>query len=426
MANEVTDAANGSAWAGFRTSLADYVAAMRDEDCLLLAFRRDDAGEDSPCVRFFAWDATLVRCEIPDNPHLHPAFALTQEQRRRLLDLCWQPPTVGPVGPDGSPAHHIDLPRLAADRLAAAVVTVFTEIWGVPDPALLDAVTSGRPTTPPFAVRPALGEIAGISGVAVPTADAAELRALVHHAIATALGHPPLTDSDGDILLRLSGRTVAVTVDRNIPMVEVYSLVARDIDDRRLAALGVTELNARNHVVLNLVGDAVLAAARVDAAPFVARHLINALADMAEFLDEVGDDMLAELGVNPTAPTPDEDRLPAALEAILRLDRAHPGVVEPDEAARLCGNDRAQLLDYRRICADQVAEWEIAEFEAAVAGQHDDAEHSHDEGAAWARARKLLDAALDRPRPGRRSGSNHGVQLSLFAKPSEATLFDGE
>ena len=303
---------------------------------------------------------------------------------------------------------------------------VFTELWGVPDPALLDAVTSGRPTTPPFAVRPEVDEVAGISGVAVDTVDSDELRQLVHHAIATALGHRPLTDSDGDILLRLSGRTVAVTVDRNIPMVEVYSLVARDIDDRRLAALGVAELNARNHVALNLVGDAVLAAVRVDGAPFVARHLINALADMAEFLEMVDENMLAELGVNSPPPSDDEDRLPAALEAILRLDRAHPGVVEPDEAARLCGNDRAQLLDYRRICADQVAEWEIAEFEAAVAGQHDDAEHSHHEGAAWARARKLLDAALDRPRPGRRSGSNHGVQLSLFAKPSEATLFDGE
>ena len=165
---------------------------------------------------------------------------------------------------------------------------------------------------------------------------------------------------------------------------------------------------------------------RVDAAPFVARHLINALADMAEFLEMVDENMLAELGVNSPTPSDDEDRLPAALEAILRLDRAHPGFVEPDEAARLCGNDRAQLLDYRRICTDQVAEWEIAEFDAAIAGQHDDAEHSHDEATAWARARTLLDAALHRPRPGRRSGSNRGVQLSLFAKPSEGTLFESE
>ena len=140
----------------------------------------------------------------------------------------------------------------------------------------------------------------------------------------------------------------------------------------------------------------------------------------------VDGNVLAELGVNTPAPSDDEGRLPAALKAILRLDRAHPGVVEPDEAARLCGNDRAQLLDYRRICADQVAEWEIAEFEAELAGQRDDAEHAHDEATAWARARRLLDAALHRPRPERRSGSNRGVQLSLFAKPSEGTLFDGE
>lgn len=95
-------------WAEFQRRLADYLAAMQDEDLLVLESGFEELDESQglmPCIQFVVWDGDTVRCEVPSNHYLHPDRALTEAEQTYLTELGWNRPTRGPDDEpdDGSP-----------------------------------------------------------------------------------------------------------------------------------------------------------------------------------------------------------------------------------------------------------------------------------------------------------------------------------
>ncbi|MBD0324369.1 MAG: hypothetical protein ICV72_13435, partial [Aldersonia sp.] len=182
------------AWRRFRGKLADYIMTMSDGDVLLIEYRRTRSSGDSACVQFFAWGGDLVRCEIPSNEYLHPAFRLDERSRERLLELGWLAPS---ERPNGSRSYHLDRPRTRCDEIAAHTVTVLRELWGVPHPALLDCTSGGGPQTPPFTVREAVPPAELDFGSAIHPTSRHHLQMVVQRTMAQVLGTAPPVSETG-------------------------------------------------------------------------------------------------------------------------------------------------------------------------------------------------------------------------------------
>src|SRR6476620_8231262 len=156
MSDNTFDREIDDAWTQLQDRLTRYVHAMEDDDELVMQSQYDsvDDGlvETAACVRFFAWAGDTVRCEVPSNRFLHPARALTEEERDRLIALGWNRPDLCERVDEGngSASYYLDVDREDAERVASMTVTVFREIWDLLHPSFLKAITGGRSETPVF------------------------------------------------------------------------------------------------------------------------------------------------------------------------------------------------------------------------------------------------------------------------------------
>src|SRR5512141_9172 len=120
------DRSTARAWSSFQSRLADHVAAMEDDDVLLVEAESslDDAEGSAPYVQFAAWGADMVRGEVSGNSYLAHDHLLDASGVAALESLGWSAPTYGPDDePDnGSINFHVDLERNHADRLAVMTV----------------------------------------------------------------------------------------------------------------------------------------------------------------------------------------------------------------------------------------------------------------------------------------------------------------
>ncbi|TSE01832.1 hypothetical protein FOS14_00050 [Skermania sp. ID1734] len=276
MPNPFEDSA--VAWIEMRRNLADYIDGMRDGDVLLIEYRRTRSpGGDSACIQFYAWGDGLIRCEVPSNRFLSKGFHTDASE---LVSRGWNAPN---TGRNGSASFYLDRGRGHCDELASKAVALLQELWGIPHPALLESVVHGRPETAPFTIRPAVSFPELEMSTAVRPISAAHLRLLVEATLASAFADAAERDSHGDVTVELGDEWIDVSVVLHEPVVEVWGFIARRVLDRDAAIVELAEWNLEN-IAVDVEAEGIYTTLRVDADPFVPRHLVSAVHEMADVL----------------------------------------------------------------------------------------------------------------------------------------------
>ncbi|MGN7132383.1 T3SS (YopN, CesT) and YbjN peptide-binding chaperone 1 [Rhodococcoides corynebacterioides] len=440
--NEVDtlDGATRSAWATFRTLLADGVAALAAGDTLLIECPHTPSDPAPPCVQFHGWDESVVRCEVLADDYLAPYRAWTASGSALLSELGFHAPPRNAedrsdTADESIPVNwYLDLGHRYADRAADACVRVLRDAWAVPHPSFL-TVTG-----------PADAEVCGIGRtvvspapafdpfVAVRTADAAGRRALVEATLRHLLGFLPDADEDGDYPFRLGPARLYLCPTEDAPFVQILAPVAAGIEDTAHAAEVIADVNRRwPHVKLVLDEDRVVATVDVTVVPFVPQHVLDMLAVMEKFVAEAADDVVTALGARPyldrtgSVTSEPAGRSPLLPESLCRLAEAvweRGADVSVGEVLALCGADRARIADLlalARGCENQSLTRTVWDDERVAASAGLDAR-------VWRMTAALLTAAHRRLVAEARDGSST-VQLDLFGGVDPAggvgdTLFD--
>ncbi|MBC2639033.1 MULTISPECIES: T3SS (YopN, CesT) and YbjN peptide-binding chaperone 1 [unclassified Rhodococcus (in: high G+C Gram-positive bacteria)] len=358
-------------WAEFQRRLADYLAAMRDEDLLVLESGFEELDESQglmPCIQFVVWDGDTVRCEVPSNHYLHPDRALTDAEQTYLTELGWNRPTRGPDDEpdDGSPAFYVDKKLSWSDQLAAMAVAAFRDVWGITHPAFLSTETSStdpEATFDPVALRPPL--VAQLDpGAAVVPRDAEHLHELITLSLVPMLGLLPERDPDGDVPIRMGNTILFVGPLADSVDVQLFAPLVHDISDRTRAAEVTADLNRTwSRIKFVLVDDRLSAFLEVSGNPFVPQHLTDTCKTFAEFLRTVDGDFAARFGgelfftresasdedLEPEPGGRTESRmsstdLPKELLTLFHLDPGPADASDPAVVADVCGHDRDRIL----------------------------------------------------------------------------------
>ncbi|WP_148571984.1 T3SS (YopN, CesT) and YbjN peptide-binding chaperone 1 [Nocardioides caldifontis] len=408
--DDTLEGSTTAGWRQFRARLADHVAAMDDDDLLLIEVEWQDDQEDgaAPYVQLCGWGDDQVRLEAVSNHYLAPAVRLDDEGEATLLALGYEAPSHGPEdGPDGGSANfYVDLDRGCADRAAEMAVRALRDVYGVVHPAFLDV---GALTLPePEVTEP--GEEGEGPEVAYP-GGRDHLQSLVDAALVPFLGHSPEHDEDGDIPVVLDSTVVFVRVLDEVPVVRMFALVVRDVEHPERAAFEVGVLNRDTRLVKFVwTGQSVMASVELPAWPFVGDQLRSALAMTIGVLDQVAPDLAVRLGgrtVIEASPevgaAPAEDPEPersspyvAVLRVLHELDTESPGEVDPVLAAGLCEDDRDLILEVLSRATDREASWRVGLENALDEGDDDEAELCAEELERAVRLIALLRAALRR------------------------------
>lgn len=408
------DRAAAQAWVRFQARLADRLAAMEQDDVLVVEAMVGDDDEPgaAPYVQFCAWGPGLLRGEVASNHVLMVPRELDAEGERALVELGYDAPTYDPdeepaEGADGGSLNFsVDVEQTEADRLAVMSVRALRDVFGVADPALLtgDLADDGRVPSEPAAFERGDEPVA-----AYPHGGHEELSALVDRALTTYFGHEPRHDDDGDIPVDLGGNVLFVRVHESVPVVELFACVVSDVQDLERAAFEVDVLNRDvRFVKFRLAGDAIMADLQLPSWPFVPEHLRAMLAVMSDAVQQVEGDLAQRVGgsrlVDVATDAADDDRpgegadvlvdsegctgdaepdtevaspWQVAEQVLAQLDAEAPGSVTPEVAASICGHDVELILDLigRSRCDAATsllrrALWVVVERQAA----RDDAE----------------------------------------------------
>ncbi|CAM2809332.1 YbjN domain-containing protein [Prescottella defluvii] len=341
------------AWAVFRSSLADRIAAISSDDQVILetVCDTDEADGRVPFLQFTAGagpDGTVVRCELPADVHLPPRRRLTPAEESRLLAQGW----ARPVSPEGDPELDMgDVPALVvekttrwADQLASMAVSMLRETWDVPHPAFLvlhhlgdDAEPAADPAVTP--VRTPLDR-----HVSIRPRDTAHLREAIAHTLTDIYGQAPELDADGDVVLRFGSALALVIANESTPEVQLWAPLVRDISGRTRASELITDLNRRwPYLRFALFEDRLRVMIDMLADPFVPQHLADMVEHLSDFLGGVDEEFANHFGgvlhfpaAEPaTAPetTPTADTVPDAF------------VPEPEPANPPEQMDQMELFD---------------------------------------------------------------------------------
>lgn len=458
------------AWRGFRSRLADHVAAMHPGDGLVLEpLAEESGGPVGPCVQFYAWGTGQVRCEVPSNAHLRDDRRLRPRDERLLRELGWHSPSRGPADPedDGSPAFWMDRPSSWADQLAEVAVTVLREVWGVPHPLFLRSETFGPggigAFEPPAPAPEAAPPVA--TDTAIGPLDPDHLRSLIERTVGDRVGNSPVWDEDGDLVLSVSGVLVFVGVSPHGGSVDVLAPIVHSITGRTRASEILTDLNRQwPHLKFVLVDDRVAVVDHIPATPFVPAHLLASLDRIAGFLDTVDTGFAAHLGGLPMHDhehgrhreyvpeayddeppwSPDlEQDLPVTLLALRDLHVEGRGETETTGLAAIGEWGSSRLEYFLDLSTEQHIGWTTEALDRAAAGDPDGTVEADAKALEWERTTRSLSRALheleqqgparqdpaqrseNRQRRRRRPEPDNPDQPGLFDIPDEPTLFDG-
>ncbi len=350
------DESTAEAWRGFQARLADRVAAMEDDELLLVEVESAVGDEDgaAPYVQLCGWGGDLVRVEAVSNHYLADQHRLDEDEEAVLVELGFSAPTyASDEEPDsGSANFHLDAERTEADRLAVVTVRALREVYGVAHPAFLDADGLQRDEDAPASEEPSPKVPAGAVAV-YPRNGHDQLQSLVDEAMEEHLGRPPWHDDDGDIPVFVGNTIVWVRV-LDVPVVRIFSLLVDEVRAVDRAALEVGVLN-HDHMFPKFVleGRQVWAYYHLPAWPFVPEQFRLALRKMTDGLSRVADDLVMRLGgrrwtdddvAEAEDAEPGAAGLHPALLTLLHLEADAPGSVDPETAAAICDDDRELVL----------------------------------------------------------------------------------
>lgn len=362
------DDAVETAWREFRQRLADHVAAMAEDDSIVVEVPQSHESGAAPYCRVVGGEG-VVRVESLSSVHLDVECELDEEREALLERIGFHRPEAD----DRSEAEAIfwaDLEQREADRAAVMVVRALREVYGVLHPVYLDAAGlepegAVRPLPPkPQRVMPDLAE-------AVQSSSVDEVRAVIDLAVADLYEDAPEWDKDGDLALPTECRLVWVTVHNDSPRVLLSCLLVDDVADEQAALAEVNRLNRAEFGLTFFLTDQRISVTREVglgvAVPQAVRGEINRL------LSQV-DGWARDLGERVRrAPEPAGERAGSRFETayavMAELEREERGSVGPAAIVRIYGNDTGLLLKAIRITEKRRREARMRAGEAHAQGR---------------------------------------------------------
>lgn len=410
------DRAAASAWREFQARLADRLAAMEEDDMMVveaMVGEEPEAGA-APYVQFSAFGDGMLRGEVASNHVLDERWELGAPSVRALGELGYAAPTYAAdeEPDDGSLNHYVDVAQAEADRLAVMATRALRDVFGVPHPALL----SGDVVDETTAVEGAAHERADEPVAAFPHGGHEELTAMVDRALTPYFGHEPRHDADGDIPVTAGLGLLFVRVLDELPVVELFGCVVTDVTDLDAARREIAILNRDvRFAKFRLSGDSIMVDLQLPAWPFVPEHLRAMVAMLTDMIAGIEDDLVERVEGRSVLAQPDEDdegdesaasTEPAAedpddtADADDELDLAEPtghgpgarpprdratyaglvlaqlnaekrGSVDPELAASICGYDAEVILDLIRGDEEEEIAWRQARDAALADGETD-------------------------------------------------------
>jgi hypothetical protein len=293
---EDLESSTATAWEEFERRLLERLEELEDGETLLLEVPQDeDKPGAAPYVQFCAWGEDMVRCEAVSNHYLLDSWALSEEAGEELVGLGFSAPTYAPgeTEDSGSSNYFVDVPREETADLGWMTVGALRDVYGVPHPMLLEA--DGIVDPAPEDEEPVMSTEHDCDPEAlearVPQGPA-ELQSLVDAALEADLGHPPHKDEDGDIPIKTEESVVWVRVVQSTPAVDVFGIAFGRAPERELARHEVAVLNRDNvEVKFVLREGSIVAQMRVNALPFVAAHLRQAVDTVCTAVDRAHEDL---------------------------------------------------------------------------------------------------------------------------------------
>jgi hypothetical protein len=279
-------------WAEFQTRLSEVISLI-DESADLTICTAASNSDGVPFVRFRAPARDTVRAEAAGNATLNDDFQLQPAQLAAMEELGWQPPS---AEPGGSAEYWVEGAQEDSDRLAALAVAALRDVYGVQHPVFLapDQLAEVLQTAPTAIEEAVTGEVDEVSAV-VP-ANRAHLDALVDAELTTIFGHAPLRDHEGDVAIRVGSAMLFLRTTADAREVRLFAPVVHDVAGRSRAAEVLNDLNVEARwVKFQLVRDRVFVTTSVQARPFVAAHLHQAVRIMSEIADSVDDELAVKL-----------------------------------------------------------------------------------------------------------------------------------
>ncbi|QIX27940.1 hypothetical protein ncot_16105 [Nocardioides sp. JQ2195] len=285
--NTGPDQETKEAWRRFRKGLAGYLAAMTEDDHLLIEMPStdDDSGLTTPYAQFAVTEGDEIRAELAGNGVLLQWHRLDRTSERRLARAGWEVPDEL----DGPNLHRVAA-KSDSRRLALLVSRALEKQYAVPHPTLM-SVQGWGPNAEHLGdiglpVDPACleGEAARAAEelIEVPPPGFATPRDQLVAAVALGLEamfeESIEQDADGDFPLPGQPSPIYVRIHPELPIVEAFGAVVTGVRSRRQAAVEASLLNRDLPLVKFAVLErSVLAALQVPAHRLEADAFLEAL-----------------------------------------------------------------------------------------------------------------------------------------------------
>ena len=336
------DDAVETAWREFRQRLADRLAAMAEDEVLLVGLSGEADGESMPCCQALAGRG-MLRVEALSNAHLAPEHMLDPTHVGLLEHLGFAAPG------DDTSNHWAEVDQREADRAAVMIVRATREVHAVLHPVWLDAgglepqqvvaEVGTRRTLPPRPDRPR----------SLHSVD--DVRHAVSHAVADLYDVTPEWDEDGDLPLPTEGRVVWVSVSSSSPRVLLHCALLDDVVDQGAALVEVNRLNRTEFGLTFFVRDQRVVVTRelgLDAVvPLALRAEFERLVcNVDEWARALAERVRTGAELQPDAR---RERFATCYGVMVELEREQRGSVGPATMAQIFENDTGLLLKAVRI-----------------------------------------------------------------------------
>jgi hypothetical protein len=282
------DRSTARAWEEFTARLSEVISVM--DDTADLTIGTESVIDGSPFVRFHSPARDLVRAEAAGNASLGANFQLSADQLAAMETLGWRPP-----GEDGTD-FWVERSQNEFEDLGALAVAALRDVYGVQHPVFLapDHLAEVLQTAPVATEGGAPLDADDLT--AVLPRSRAHLDELVDAELFAIFGHAPLRDTDGDLAIRVGSAMLFLRTTPDAREVVLFAPVVHDVAGRSRAAEVLNDLNVEARwVKFQLIRDRVFVTFSVQARPFVAAHLNQAVRFMAEVADSVDDELARKL-----------------------------------------------------------------------------------------------------------------------------------